>query len=284
MGEYAKEITELENLRKRVRVSYGLYGLVLVIALAMAFIADITWTIALGILALLFYLVVSRKDINTYKNKYQEIKIKRELENFFTNLTVVRKSVFASQTLVDDTLMPAEAHKGIVRIGIRGEDKAGRKVQLADVAFPMNVQTRTGKNKYEIISGCYLRLGETEPSKAESTPVVIFRKNNSFSPSLIIHYKKIGLQEETWRDFSVFSPAGHVMDSSRISPLHLDIPNIVYGNDILFLGDNSIKLLMTAHFLNVGNLSYNQAITTKTFDYLLLPQLPEVMQLAKKYL
>ena len=285
MKDYTKEIAELETLRKRVRVSYGLYALVLGVGLVMAFVINVYWTIAISILALLFYFAVSRKDIAAYKNKYQEIKIKQELADFFPHVEIVAKSLFPSQALVEDILVPQEAKKGIVRTGLKGENSLGMKIQLADVAFPVTLPKRNGSNKYEIVSGCYLRLkGAGRASQDDSKPLALFRRDNRFAGYLKKHYAEKGLQEEIWGQFYVFSSTGQARSEGKLTAWELMISKLLLGNDVLLLGDNCLKFLMIAHFLNVGSLSYNQPVTRKTFDYLLLPQFPDVMELAKEYL
>lgn len=283
MEEYTKQIAELENLRKRVRVSYGVYGLVLLAGLIMAFVANLTWTLCIGLLGLVFYFAVSRQDIQKYKDQFQKIKFRQELGKVFPNLEIVKNSLFTPQIFASDALAPAEADKGIVRIGVKGESASGLKMQLADVAFPINLALGRGNKRCEILAGCYLRLTKEAPGTSDSPLFVLFRKTHKLAFPLKKHYEQLGLKGEEWREYYVFSPTGQGTATDVFNSLAADIPNIIYGNDILLLGEKRLRMLMASRFLNVGSLSYNKPITAKSFDYLLLPQLPQVMDLAKEY-
>ena len=149
---------QLEQKRRRARRGYMAYGCGLSAAVLLAFAADVRWAGAVFAVTFLLYLLVVRRDVAGYKKGLREARIRLGVRRYIAACSVADKNLFPSDQMRADGFLPPDTAGGVVRVGVRGVLKNGVRVEMADVAFPVNAGGRGEKRSRRILSGCYLRF------------------------------------------------------------------------------------------------------------------------------
>ena len=276
MREIREGAAQLERLRQRARLSYGLYGVILLAAVIMAFLSNILWAVIIGGAAVLLNLLVCGRDIRTYRRKFREIKLMNEVQGVLKGAVISEKPVFPADEIKRDGGFPGQPEKGVVRIGVKGTAGRGTTAEMADVSFPVPMDFGGNKRKNIIVSGCYMRF---KLEKESGMYGAVFKKGCSIDAALMNHYRAMGMQLNLWQDYYVCSLDGKNFLTDKMRGILEEIDRYSGGQEMMFLNRGSIQVFLKGRYLDAGEPQYKYVITDRSLEGNYIPELPKIMQL-----
>lgn len=293
MGAVLSEARELETLRKRARLSYGIYGAGLLCAVLMAFVSHIGWALAVAGLTVALNLLICGRDVRAYRGGYRRAKCLRAVKGVLTDCEYAEKDLFPVSVLKKDGVLPGRVEDGVVRTGIRGRLTGGLSAELADISFPLSVDMGGTKPRNRILSGVYLRVegedkkkkrtGKSDGDGQESDPgqadFACFHEDSFFAGELRRHYEGQDWYGETWRRLYICVPAG---SPGPDSPLKTELADFYeeYGTMAVFCRrQGRILVFLPKRYLNPGEPDFKHAVTEESLAGGYLPELRVIRKL-----
>lgn len=157
MVDNGKQAQQLEELRKKARLSYFYLGFGLLLVLVAVLFLDPVYSICTGGLVLLIYTGLLKKEIRQYQNAYREAVTLNSIGRYIQTLSFVRKNIILLESVRQDGCVPIEDIRGIVRAGIWGAYQ-GEKVCLTDISYTCHIPGDHGQGRMIPVSGCYIRM------------------------------------------------------------------------------------------------------------------------------
>ncbi len=269
MYEIQRETRELENLRGRARMGYGIFAGGLFAAVLMAFLSDVVWAAGIGLLAVCLYVLICRRDVKKYQKHYRNVKIINEMQGFMAGAKIVDRNLFSLEQLKLDRALPGDTGHGILRVGVRGKLDRGIQAELSDVAFPVSVEREGKRPKNVILSGCYMRF---QLKKDSGMYAACFRSGHPLEKVLDKHYRSFGLAPRRWENFQVYAKMDGAPDKG-LREAWKALDEHTNGEEILVVDHDRIFVMLKGRFLETGEPDYKHPVTMEALRANYLPEL-----------
>lgn len=275
-------------MRKRARLSYGIYGAGLLIAVIMAFVSNVIWAVLIGVLTVLLNILICARDVKEYRRQFRRVKILETARSLFRQTELAEKNLFPAGQVEEDGMLPGAASRGVVRIGLRGESFRGVKAEIADIAFPIPKVDANGKTGNVILSGCYMRFLLPQDTGMD---MAVFHRELSVGRLLGQYYEKQGFCRTKRGDFLFYereceSIAGESREKAAdrrpepwLTEKLLKLDKVSGGRAVVMFRGNRAFVMLCQRFLEPGEPDYKHPVTKDKLKEAYLPELSYVVRM-----
>lgn len=273
------QVKAFNDLQKRSRLLYILYGVGLVGALVLLITQNLPWALVMFGAVLLFYFLMVRPQMQQYAGKWREYCIRRQAEKVFSSVEYANKTDAESIPLLKQHLMLPISQKGrlMIRNYIKG-NKAGICAELMDVTVPYGEGRRM---KFNV--GCW--MGFAFASEIQE-PLRIVKG----SPLPNGAYETFITEEEGFRRCIVlddakqpirhYSPSGDASLSDEAQRALNTLLKSISGTSIVEISPDGLFVFLLHALLNVLPPSMKEPITEDTLQLTDLPEIENAYRLA----
>lgn len=277
--QFDEKIVFLEGLRKKAWRAYlylalGLLAAIVVFALLMPL-----YGIGFGVVILILYFFFLKKDVDSFRQQYQETVISQELGRYIQVEKFAPKDLVPFEQVSGDGCVPVGNTKGIIRVGVSGTYRK-QKVQVTDISYVYKM----GKQALAI-SGCYLKLELDKEADGETVLC-----GQGILPEIILddYYAGQGLELaeggtipeeifENWRCYG--AGASGLLESAGICRSLQRLYEKSGGRMIMKWSGTYFYAFVRFRYLGVCEPDYKNPVTREQLEKQLFPELKEILDI-----
>lgn len=266
------QVKAFNDLQKRSRLLYILYGVGLVGALVLLITQNLPWALAVFGAVLLFYFLAVRPQMQQYAGQWREYCIRRQAEKLFSAVEYAYKKDADSIPLLKAHLMLPLSSKGklMIRNAVKGE-KAGIRAELMDVTVPHG-EGRGMKFAIGCWMGFAFEADAQEPLRAIKGAIL---PNGAYETFLTEEegLRRCVMLNDPKQPVRHYSPSGDASLSDEAQRALNTLLKSISGTGVVEISPDGLFVFLPHALLNILPPSMKEPITEATLQ---LPDLPEI--------